>query len=100
MKRSKFAHNDLHGVWSALPTAWKKNGSLHRGPSGPDLARICKAGVHRVYSGGTTGEFYVQDFDLFCELNEILVRTAHAHGTPVQAGCTALDTAQAQKRVV
>jgi len=99
MTTTPFKHHNLHGVWAALPTPWKKDGSLDRKTFTADIARICRAGVHGVYSGGTTGEFYSQDFDLFCEINETLVKTAHVHGTPVQAGCTALDTAQAQKRI-
>ena len=93
-----FTQEALHGVWSAMPTPWKKDGSLDRKIFAADIARVCDAGVHGIYTGGTTGEFYAQDFDLFCEVNEWMVKTAHGHGTPMQAGCTALDTAQAQKR--
>ncbi len=98
-KSIRFTRNDLHGIWAALPTPWNKNGSLNRALFVEDVARICKAGVHGVYSGGTTGELYVQDFDLFAKINEALIRTAHAHGTPVQAGCTALGTDEACKRI-
>ena len=82
-----------------MPTPWNRNGTVDRRVFVADIARTCRAGVHGVYSGGTTGEFYTQDFKLFCEINETLVKTAHAHGTPVQAGCTALSTAQACQRV-
>ncbi|MBI4024178.1 MAG: dihydrodipicolinate synthase family protein [Verrucomicrobia bacterium] len=95
----KFTKDDLQGMWAALPTPWKRNGDFDRKTFAGDIARCCKAGMHGLYSGGTTGEFYTQDFDLFSEINETLVKTAHAHGKPVQAGCTALDTAQARKRV-
>lgn len=95
---SRFTRDHLHGIWAALPTPWKKNGAVDRRLFAEDIAAICDAGVHGVYSGGTTGELYTQDFDLFAEINEILIRIAHAHGTPVQAGCTALGTDEACKR--
>jgi dihydrodipicolinate synthase/N-acetylneuraminate lyase len=99
MKYPPFTQDKLHGIWTALPVPWKKNGSLDRATYATDIARCCKAGVHGLYSGGTTGEFYVQDFKLFREINELLTHTSHEHGTPIQAGCTALDTAEACKRV-
>lgn len=97
--RPRFTRDRLHGVWSALPIPWGRDGTLDRRLFIRDIARICDARVHGVYSGGTTGEFYAQDFETFCEVNEVLIRTAHAHGTPVQAGCTALDTGEACRRV-
>jgi dihydrodipicolinate synthase/N-acetylneuraminate lyase len=99
MKPLKFTRDKLCGMWAALPTPWEKNGALDRKTFTNDIASLCRAGVHGVYSGGTTGEFYVQDFDLFSEINEALAKTAHAHGTPMQAGCTALSTDEACKRI-
>ncbi len=99
MKTKRITKKDFHGVWAALPTPWKRDGKLDHKIFTHDIARCCKAGVHGVYSGGTTGEFYTQDFDLFVEINEVMIETAHRHGTPMQAGCTALDTAQACKRI-
>jgi len=90
---------ELRGVWAALPTPWTPDGKLNREIFQHDIARICRAPVHGVYSGGTTGEFYAQDFARFVEVNECLVQTSHANGEPVQCGCTALSTRQAVERV-
>ncbi len=98
-KSPRFSRDQLIGMWSALPTPWKRNGQLDQKIYRADIERCCKAGMHGLYSGGTTGEFYVQDFGLFCEINEVLIETAHRFGKPVQAGCTALDTAEARKRI-
>lgn len=98
MKHPSITKNDLHGIWSALPTPWKENGSLDPQLYGEDITRLCKTGIHGVYSGGTTGEFYVQDFELFAKVNRVLVKTAHRYKKRVQAGCTALNTDEACKR--
>jgi dihydrodipicolinate synthase/N-acetylneuraminate lyase len=88
----------LEGIWSALPTPWRPDGSLDTDTFRADIARVCGARVNGVYSGGTTGEFYVQDFALFAQVNRALVETARAHRTPVQVGCTALATDEACRR--
>jgi dihydrodipicolinate synthase/N-acetylneuraminate lyase len=88
----------LEGIWSALPTPWRPDGGLDVNTFRGDVARLCDARVNGVYSGGTTGEFYVQDFPLFAEINRALVETARAHRTPVQVGCTALSTDEACRR--
>jgi 4-hydroxy-tetrahydrodipicolinate synthase len=91
--------DQLCGMWAALPLPWQENGSLDDEIYEGDIARCCASRVNGVYSGGTTGEFYAQDFALFSQVNRILVQTAHEHGTPVQAGCTALGTEEACQRV-
>ena len=90
---------ELRGLWAALPTPWSHDGRLDREVFQHDITRICRAAIHGVYSGGTTGEFYAQDFARFVEINECLVQTSHANGKPVQCGCTALSTRQAVERV-
>jgi len=90
---------ELRGVCAALPTPWIKDGRLDREIFEHDIRRICRAPIHGVYSGGTTGEFYAQDFARFVEINECLVQTSHVCGKPVQCGCTALSTRQAVERV-
>lgn len=95
---SAMTKDQLCGIWAALPLPWHPDGSLDQDVFSRDVARCCMAGVNGVYSGGTTGEFYTQDFDIFAEANRILVNTAHEHGIPIQAGCTALDTQEACRR--
>lgn len=90
--------NQLRGIWAALPLPWQADGRLDREIYAHDIRSCCEAKVHGIYSGGTTGEFYVQDFAMFCEINRVMTETAHEHGVPVQAGCTALSTDEVCKR--
>ncbi len=89
----------LHGIWAGLPVAWDDAFELDEDAAAADVAACCKAGVHGVYTGGTTGEFYAQDEDTFGRLVRRTARTAHEHGVPMQAGCTALSTKLVCRRI-
>ncbi|MBS0631997.1 MAG: dihydrodipicolinate synthase family protein [Verrucomicrobia bacterium] len=56
-------------------------------------------GIHGVYTGGTTGEFYAQDDATFAKITETVVREAHALGLPVQIGASALSTRTTIQRI-
>lgn len=99
MKKATISRDQLTGIWAPLPVPWQRDGALDQQIYARDIAQCCSSQINGVYSGGTTGEFYIQDYDLFCEVNEVLIGTAHEHDTPVQAGCTALGTAEVRKRV-
>lgn len=88
----------LCGIWAALPLPWREDGSLDAEIYARDIVSCCEAKVNGIYSGGTTGEFYAQDFEVFSQVNRILAETAHEHGTPMQAGCTALNTEEVCRR--
>ena len=90
--------NELCGIWAALPLPWREDGSLDDELFTRDVTSCCGAKVNGIYSGGTTGEFYAQDFAMFREVNRILTETSHAHGIRVQAGCTALSTDEVCQR--
>lgn len=90
---------NLRGIWAGLPTAWKKDGSLDENVFREDIKRCCQYGVHGVYSGGTTGEFYAQDLELFKEINTILRDETKKYNIPIQIGCTATSTKEVIKRV-
>lgn len=89
----------IHGVWAAQPIAWNEQDQLDPVAYESDIAYLCSAGIHGIYSGGSTGEFYALDFQEFVETNSVMLQTAHALGVPVQVGVTALSTRQVQQRV-
>lgn len=90
--------DQLCGIWAALPLPWQEDGSLDAEIYAQDIVSCCEAKVNGIYSGGTTGEFYAQDFEMYCEVNRVLTETAHEYDVPVQAGCTALSTEEVCKR--
>jgi len=92
-------YDRLHGIWAGLPVAWDASMELDESAAAADVEACCRAGVHGVYTGGTTGEFYAQDEDTFRRLIRLTVAAARFTGTPMQAGCTSLSTRLVCRRI-
>lgn len=95
----QLTRHSLNGVWCALITPWNDLDEV-------DLRRLVKevrgyagTGVHGVYTGGTTGEFYTQDDATYGRITEVVVTEGHAIGLPVQIGATALSTRTTIQRI-
>lgn len=56
-------------------------------------------GVHGIYTGGTTGEFYAQTDQTFARITQIACEQAQEIGLPIQIGVSALSTHAARQRV-
>ena len=82
----------FRGPWAGLPVAWKDDMTFDEKTYRGDVARCCEAGVPGVYTGGTTGEFYAQDFDEFKRITDAAVRECKRGKTPVMIGCTSTFT--------
>ena len=89
---------ELHGVWAAQPIAWDDREQFDPAAYESDIDYLCSAGIHGIYSGGSTGEFYALDFDDFVATNSVMLRTAKAAGVLVQVGATALGTREVERR--
>ena len=86
------------GVWAAQPIPWSDDEEFDPGRYQSDVEYLCAQGVHGVYSGGTTGEFYTLDFNEFQATNTVMLRTAARYKVPVQVGVTALCTREVVRR--
>jgi len=82
----------LVGPWAGLPVAWNKDFTFDEKTYRGDVSRCCEAGVHGVYTGGTTGEFYAQEFEEFAQITEATIAECANGKTPVMIGCTATHT--------
>lgn len=80
------------GPWAGLPVAWKDDGTFDEGTYRGDVARCCAAGVPGVYTGGTTGEFYAQEFEEFAAITDATLRECRNGKTPAMIGCTSTHT--------
>ncbi|MEA1950594.1 MAG: dihydrodipicolinate synthase family protein [Planctomycetota bacterium] len=86
------------GPWAGLPVAWTEEDRFDEPIYRADVARCCGAGVPGVYTGGTTGEFYVMEFDEFKDVARATVEECRAHEKPVMIGCTSTYTLGAARR--
>lgn len=89
----------LHGVWSALIVPWTSRDELDARRFVKEVRAYGGTGVHGVYTGGTTGEFYAQDDATFERIARIACEQAHDLGLPVQIGVSALSTRTVRQRV-
>jgi len=91
--------NQLIGPWAGLPVTWKNNDTFDEKTYRGDIARCCAAGVPGVYTGGTTGEFYAQEFEEFKAVTGATINECHNGKIPVMIGCTSTFTLGTIRRV-
>lgn len=89
----------LRGVWPALILPWNDRDQVDLRRLAQEVRGYTGTGVHGVYTGGTTGEFYAQDDATFEKISHTVVEQAHALGLPVQIGVTALSTRTTIERI-
>ncbi|MEX0643078.1 MAG: dihydrodipicolinate synthase family protein [Pirellulales bacterium] len=80
------------GPWAGLPVAWTAHDEFDEQTYCGDVAHCCMAGVHGVYTGGTSGEFYAQEWDEFRAIARTTVEECHRFGKPAMIGCTSTST--------
>ena len=90
---------NLHGVWSALIIPWTDRDELDTARFVTEVRSYAGTGVHGVYTGGTTGEFYAQDDKTYERITRITCEQAHDVGLPVQIGVSALSTRTTRQRI-
>lgn len=89
----------LNGVWHALIVPWTNDDQVDEPRFAKEIQSFANTGIHGIYTGGTTGEFYAQDDESYAIITRIACREGHAIGLPVQIGATALSTRTAKQRI-
>lgn len=89
----------LRGVWAALVVPWNDRDQVDLRRLAQEVRGYAGSGVHGVYTGGTTGEFYAQDDATYEKITRTVVEQAHASGLPVQIGATGLSTRTTIERI-
>jgi len=97
--RTRLTRKTLNGVWHALIVPWTNDDEVDEKRFAKECSAYANTGIHGIYTGGTTGEFYAQDDSSFETITRIACGTGHAAGLPVQIGCTALSTRVARQRI-
>lgn len=86
------------GPWAGLPVAWTDENEFDEKTYREDVARCCEAGIPGVYTGGTSGEFYAQEWEEFQRITRSTVEECHRRAVPAMIGCTATSTNGAVRR--
>jgi len=89
----------LNGIWHALIVPWTASDELDEARFAKEIQSYRDTGLHGMYTGGTTGEFYAMDDDTFERVTAIACEQSHNLGLPIQIGCTTLSTRTARQRI-
>ncbi|MCD4669985.1 MAG: dihydrodipicolinate synthase family protein [Actinomycetia bacterium] len=89
---------NLKGMWAGLPIPWDVNGDFDEGTFIENVSRCIKAGIPAIYTGGSTGEFFACDFELFKKLTDALLETVKGTDVLTQVGIIAQTTEEVIKR--
>ena len=90
--------DDFKGPWAGLPVAWTDDDEFDEETYRADVESCCKAGVPGVYTGGTSGEFYAQEWEEFQLIARATVEECRRHDVPAMIGCTDTFTRGAARR--
>lgn len=95
---AKLTRENFRGPWAGLPVAWSSDDRFDEAAYRRDVEACCKAGMPGVYTGGTSGEFYAQDFDEFKAVTAATVDACKRHQMPTMIGCTSTFTRGVTRR--
>ena len=95
----RLTRSNLTGVWAALITPWNLDFTLREERLAEEVRRYADGGLHGIYTGGTTGEFYAQNDVTYARITAVVCEAARAQKIPVQIGCTALSTPTTVERI-
>ena len=84
---SRLTSNKLFGIWAGVTMSWDKDFRFDEDIYAQNVQRCLKAKVYGVYTTGSTGEFYVIDYDEFKRMVDIVAGLCGRAKMPLQIGC-------------
>ena len=85
--RISTARKRLKGIHGAVSMAWNEEGKLDEEVMRHDIRWLAGSGVHGLYTGGSTSEFYCFELDDFKRLTDIFLEESAGTGIFRQIGC-------------
>jgi len=91
---SRLTAGRTRGIWAGVTMAWDEDYGFDEQTYAKNVERMIKAKVHGIYTTGSTGEFYVIEYDEFRRMVDIEADLCGAAGMPLQIGCCSDATAK------
>jgi dihydrodipicolinate synthase/N-acetylneuraminate lyase len=89
---SRLTAETLRGIWAGITLCWDEHDRFDEASVRANTESMCRAGVHGVYTTGSTGEFYAVEWDEFRRLVDLQIEICARHRMPLQIGCCADST--------
>lgn len=94
---SRLIAEDIRGIWAGVTLSWDEQFRFDEMTYTRNAERALAAGVHGIYTTGSTGEFYALEFDAFCRMVDIQAELCGRAKMPLQIGCCADATGKVLK---
>ncbi|HQL65484.1 MAG: Trans-O-hydroxybenzylidenepyruvate hydratase-aldolase [candidate division TA06 bacterium ADurb.Bin131] len=91
---------NFKGIWAGIPVAWNDDETFDEKTYRQDIESCCIAKIPGIYTGGTTGEFYAQEFEDFCKITDATIEECKNAGVSVMIGCTSTYTGGAIRKAL
>ena len=82
------------GVWAGIVMSWDESYRFDEEVYAQNVRAMIAAGVHGLYTTGSTGEFYAIEYEEFCRMVDIQADLCGPAGMPLQIGCCSDATAK------
>jgi dihydrodipicolinate synthase/N-acetylneuraminate lyase len=92
---SRLTAEEIKGVWAGITLCWDEAFGFDEQTYRSNVERALKAGVHGIYTTGSTGEFYALELEEFRRMVDIQAELCGAAKMPLQIGCCADSTREA-----
>ncbi len=79
----------VRGIWGGITMSWDDADRFDEKSYAQNTRRAIEAGVHGVYTTGSTGEFYAIEFDEFRRMVDLQADLCGRADLPLQIGCCA-----------
>lgn len=89
---NRLSKETLRGVWAGVTMSWDESYGFDVKSYRANIENAIKAGVHGIYTTGSTGEFYALNFDEFKAMVDVQAEICGAKSTFLQIGCCAPNT--------
>ena len=93
----RLSGNEINGIWDGITMTWDEKYRFDEKTYAQNIERMISAGVHGLYTNGSTGEFYTLDFQEYCCQVDLISQLCGDVGMPLQIGCCSDATSKTIK---
>lgn len=94
-RKNRLKADQVRGIWAGITMSWDAADRFDEKSYAQNIRRAIEAGVHGIYTTGSTGEFYAIEFEEFRRMVDIQAGLCGKAGMPLQIGCCADATRKA-----
>ena len=91
---ARLTAKETRGIWAGVTLSWDEKYRFEEDTYARNIEALIAAGVHGIYTTGSTGEFYSLDYEEFCRMVDIVSGACGQAGMPLQIGCCTDATAK------